>query len=390
MSEPSIVLAIRVASSGKTRTSDQPVRLPGSPPTFLAPMEGVTHPILREMIAARGGVGVVCTEFVRVTAQPLTRKTLHKHIVRPSRGLLSVQVMGNHIEQMAEATKLVTDFGADVVDINLGCPAPRAVRKGVGSALLKDLGLLARVLERMRSSTCLPLSAKIRAGFDDASSALSVARVVEKCGADFITVHPRRRIDFYQGTADWRIIALLVKELGIPVVGNGDIWYAADALRMERETGCCAVMLGRPALRNPFIFGQIAALRQGVSPLHPDGAALLAHLRELAQALLSGYSPLASLGMLKEQLRYVARAVSDGGSFGREILRLTTVGEVLDYAERTLSPLDGEQLDLQATTGALETCGSALEPTGRRAQLPSSTSELEDRRTPRCEVASAG
>src|SRR5690606_21426163 len=134
-----------------------------------APMEGVTHPPLRALMAEGGGIGMVCTEFVRVTANPLGRKTLQKHVVRPPRGRLSVQVMGNHIEQMAEATELVTAAGADVVDINLGCPAPKAVRKGVGSAMLADLPLLGRVLSAMRARTHLPMSAKIRAGVDDSA-----------------------------------------------------------------------------------------------------------------------------------------------------------------------------------------------------------------------------
>src|SRR5688572_23308647 len=112
-------------------------------------MEGVTHPILRELMAAGGGIDIVCTEFVRVTDGPLSMRTLRRHIVRPSRGLLSVQVMGNHIEHMADAAAMVSDLGADIVDINLGCPAPRAVRKGVGSAMLKDPVLLGRVLSAM-------------------------------------------------------------------------------------------------------------------------------------------------------------------------------------------------------------------------------------------------
>src|SRR5690606_31925677 len=111
---------------------------------------------------------------------------------------------------------------------NLGCPAPRAVRKGVGSAMLKDIALLSRVLEVMRKSTSLPLSAKIRAGYDDASRVLDIARAVQDAGVDFLTVHPRRRVDFYQGVADWRIIGRLVRELSIPVIGNGDVWYASD------------------------------------------------------------------------------------------------------------------------------------------------------------------
>jgi len=326
--------------------------------TFFAPMEGVTHPTLRQLMSERGGIDVVCTEFVRVTDGPLSLRTLKRHVVRPPRGLLSVQVMGNHIEHMADAAAMVSDLGADIVDINLGCPAPRAVRKGVGSAMLKDPALLARVLAAMRARTSLPLSAKIRAGFDSADHVLTIARAVQESGADFITVHPRRRVDFYAGVADWRIIALLARELAIPVIGNGDIWYAADALRIERETGCSGVMLGRPALRNPWVFQQIAALRRGQVPPRPSGRDLAVHLRDLAERLAAWLGPLGVLGMLKEQLRYLGRAVPDDGHFLREACRQTSVEAALGYVDGMLSDRPAADLDLAAEGGRLEKSGS--------------------------------
>lgn len=333
-------------------------------------MEGVTHPVLRELIARRGGVGVVCTEFVRVTANPLGRSILKKHVVRPSVGALSVQVMGNHLHQMAEATRLVTDAGADIVDINLGCPAPRAVRKGVGSAMLKDLNLLSQVLEIMRKSTHLPLSAKIRAGYDDASGVVQIARAVQEAGADFITVHPRRRVDFYEGVADWRIIRVLVDELRIPVVGNGDIWYAADALRIRAETGCAAVMMGRPVLRNPWIFRQVAELTSDQVPIAPDGALVLRHLEELKEALLGGYPSASALGMMKEQMRYLATTVDDGGAFLRASLRAPTIEVLLEAAAETFEGRPASELDLQATSGLLKRSGSAVSTEHRTSHGP--------------------
>ncbi len=323
-------------------------------------MEGVTHPALRELMAARGGIGVVCTEFVRITSNPLGAGTVKKHVVRPSQGALSVQVMGNDIDQMADATRIVSQAGADIVDINLGCPAPRAVRKGVGSAMLKDLKLLEKVLQAMRASTELPLSAKIRAGFDDASHVLDVARVVEDSGCDFIAVHPRRRIDFYQGVADWRIIARLSETLHIPVIGNGDIWYARDALRMQEETGCAGVMLGRPALRNPWVFVQIAALRAGQPTFRPSGSDVIAHINELAECLAAQFPTKNYLGMLKEQMRYIGRAVDDGGAFIKSVCRQESKEGLLGYCEEFFAYLSASQLDLGAESGELERSGSAL------------------------------
>src|SRR5690606_26877970 len=135
----------------------------------------------------------------------------------------------------------------------------------------------------MRARTPGCLSAKIRAGFDDSAGAVAIARVIEDAGADFIVVHPRRRADFYQGVADWRIIGAIKERLRIPVIGNGDVWYAADALRMRAETGCDGVMIGRGALRNPWIFEQIDALSGGRPPPRPSGDDVLGHFDALAE-----------------------------------------------------------------------------------------------------------
>lgn len=350
------LLSVRTESDSTPRA-----RLPWLPNTFFAPMEGVTHPPLRELMAARGGVGVVCTEFVRVTAQPLGKKALAKHVVRPSQGALSVQVMGKDIEQMAEATRLVSDAGADIVDINLGCPAPRVVRKGVGSAMLKDRRLLAAVVSAMRAATTLPLSAKIRAGFDDSDGVLEIARIVQDSGVDFITVHPRRRADFYQGVADWRIVALLSSELRVPVVGNGDVWYARDALRLEKETGCAAIMMGRPALRNPWIFRQLADLRAGQRPEHPDGKDVVDYVQQLNRLLETHFASRNRLGLLKEQVRYLLRATDPALELAREALRTTTLDELLSFMDRKLATLDKSELDLQAESGRFECHPSALQ-----------------------------
>jgi tRNA-dihydrouridine synthase B len=326
--------------------------------TFLAPMEGVTHPTFRALIARRPGVGVVCTEFVRIAATGIGERHLREQVVRAPGAALSVQVMGNHLEHMAEATAIVAAAGADVVDLNVGCPAPRVVRKGVGSAMLKDPELLRRVVGGMRERTRGCLSAKIRAGFDDSAGAVAIACLIEQAGADFITVHPRRRADFYQGVADWRIIRAIKDAVRIPVIGNGDVWYAADALRMRAETRCDGVMIGRPALRNPWIFAQIDALRHGRAAPRPSGDDVLAHYDELGEMLRESHvkSP---LGMLKEQVRYLARSVADGGQLMQRALRASTEEEMRAVLAGRLAGEPPEALDLDAHGGTLERSGSA-------------------------------
>lgn len=331
-------------------------------------MEGVSRPPFRARIAALGGVGMLCTEFVRVSRAPLSLPALRREVVKVPGVPLSVQVMGNDADKMADAAACVCAAGADVVDINMGCPMPRVVRKGVGAAMLKDPDLLREVVSAMRASTPGVLSAKIRAGFDDAENVVAIARVVQDAGADFIAVHPRRRKDFYAGVADWRIVRTLVEALDIPVVGNGDVWYAADALRMQEETGCAAVMIGRPAIRNPWIFAQASALWAGRAPIDVNGAMVLGWLRELHADFDAatrsggrrGKSKKANLtGRLKEMVGWIGRAVPDEGVYRHAVLRAPDVASIFELTEEHVGWRSADELDLDAHgRHALERSGS--------------------------------
>jgi len=324
-------------------------RWPWAHPTLLAPMEGVTHGGYRDLLASYGGVGVVCTEFVRVTRAPVNRRRIEQEVVRSKHAALSVQVMGDDEGNMALATEWVVASGTDIVDINLGCPAPNAVRKGVGAAMLERPEVLSRVVSAMRGRTLGPLSAKMRAGVDATDRAVATARLLEQAGVDFITVHPRRSVDSFRGRADHRIVKAIKEQVRVPVVGNGDLWYAADALALMRESGCDAVMLGRPALRNPFIFAQIAALRAGAPVLRPDGAALLTHVRAyLAQtaAHLPWLSADALSGLLKEQVRYLLSSLAEAESVTRDLLRQPDVESILTRLESRLAGVSAADLDL--------------------------------------------
>lgn len=316
---------------------------------MLAPMEGVSHPEFRRLVAERGGVGVVCTEFVRVSGEAVSAKHLRRQVRKVPGVPLSVQVMGSHVGLMAAAAALVAEAGADIVDINLGCPSPRVVRKGAGSAMLRDPALLDRVVRAMRERVPGVLSAKIRAGFDDAANVVTIARVLEAAGADFIAVHPRRRIDFYEGVADWRIIRTLVESLSIPVVGNGDVWYAADAPRMMRETGCAAVMVGRPAIRNPWIFEQIDALARGRTPFAPSGRDLAAHVEALVDRYRAAFPEKRKrgpIGKVKETLTYLGRAVDDGGAWRTAALRTDDLDHLVELTWSSLVDLGPDRIDL--------------------------------------------
>jgi tRNA-dihydrouridine synthase B len=324
-------------------------------------MEGVTNAAVREVLASYGPVGLVCTEFVRISGGRISRSYLKRQVEKLPGVPLSVQVMGNDPELMAEAGAVVAEAGADVVDLNLGCPTNAAVRKGVGAALLKQPELLAQLLRTMRRAVPGLLSAKLRAGFDSTNDALRNARLVQDSGLDYLTIHPRRRVDHYRGSADWRIVALIREELDIPIVGNGDIWYAQSALQMFEQTRCDAVMLGRPALRNPWIFRQLSELLAGREPFRPSGSDLAHHLRRLALALGShaGDASCSPLGPLKEQLSYLCRGLPDSAAVQRRLQRLPTLELLLEAADEAFCALPAEVLDLAAAPSAARQGDSA-------------------------------
>jgi nifR3 family TIM-barrel protein len=318
---------------------------------LLAPLEGVGHPVWRQLIAEQGGLGLSCMGFVPVGTVPIHPPSIRKHVVRASGLPLSVQLLGREPERMAEAAAVLAEAGVDVVDVNLGCPARRAVARGAGAALLRDPDAMYHLLSRVRAAVPGRLSAKIRAGFDNTEAIFRVGDAAAAAGIDFLVVHPRSRADQFQGVADWRLIRALTEHLSIPVVGNGDCWYADDALRMERETGCAAVMVGRPAIRNPWIFSQVAALRRGQTPARPDGAQVAAWLHRAVTRYreVFGHGKLHT-GKIKELLRYLGRAVDDGGRFQQAALRAPHTDDILHLADAHLLPLPAQRLDLAATS----------------------------------------
>ena len=328
-------------------------------------MEGVSHPLFRASMASRGGLGVVCTEFVRISRAPIGPSQVRAHVVKTGDVPLLVQLMGNEADDMADAARVLAEAGADVVDVNMGCPTKRASNNGVGAAMLKDPALVSRVVSAIRAVVPGLVSVKMRAGFDDADHVLTLARAIEDAGADFLTVHPRLRRDQYSGVADWRVIARLKEALRIPVIGNGDCWYAADALRMRAETGCDGVMIGRPAIRNPWIFTQIADLEAGREAFRPSGEDLVAFLDRTASEYLPTFGH-RTLGMMKEMVRYCARAIADDNATVRELLRCPTLEALLALARQRLGDVPADALDL-GPSGTRESSGYAKSQTAAAA-----------------------
>ena len=245
--------------------------LPFTSSWLLAPMEGVTEPCFREMVLARNpatALGGAFTEFVRVTGAPLPRRVLRAHLgSRRFDAPVGLQLMGSDAACVAHTARRAVEAGAALVDLNFGCPAKGALRTCAGSAMLRD----PRALERMVRCTVLavggaPVTAKIRAGYDDTSLLEDLARAVESGGARMLSVHCRTRLEAYQEEVDWSRIARARAAVTIPVCGNGSVRTHADLERMRSETGCAFVMVGRGALADPWIFsGHRATLGEAAS-----------------------------------------------------------------------------------------------------------------------------
>ncbi|MFV1957965.1 MAG: tRNA dihydrouridine synthase DusB [Planctomycetota bacterium] len=242
------------------------------PPLFLAPMAGFTNLAFRRIVK-RLGCGFTTTEMlmaagvVRDHAKTLALARLAEE-ERPA----GVQIAGGEPALLAEAAARLVRRGADLVDINMGCPVRKIVGRGAGAAMLRDPGLAARAVEAVVGRVPVPVTVKIRAGWDDATQAVRVARAVEEAGATAVTVHGRTREQQYRGRSDLLAIRAVKESVSIPVIGNGDIVRAEDTLAMIEATGVDGVMIGRAALRDPWIFQSSAAALCGTS-CEPPGAA---------------------------------------------------------------------------------------------------------------------
>ncbi|MDY6880301.1 MAG: tRNA dihydrouridine synthase DusB [Desulfatiglans sp.] len=237
----------------------------------MAPMAGITNLPFR-MIVKKMGAALVTTEMV--SAAGLTKskgKTFDYLKSDPLEHPLSVQIFGSDPHMMAGAAEIVVDKGADIVDINMGCPARKVVKNGSGGALLKTPEKAKEIITAVRRVCPVPMTVKIRAGWSpDRPTYVETARIAQDCGADAITVHPRFVSQGFSGRADWTIIAEIKEILAIPCIGNGDIFHAPLALDLRNRTGCDAVMIGRGAVGNPWIFRQIQDLEKGLPLKEPD------------------------------------------------------------------------------------------------------------------------
>lgn len=308
------------------------------PPLVLAPMAGITDRQFRLILRRVGGVGLVTMEFISSEAltrgNPRTRKMMmYAEEERP----ISIQIYGSDPARMAEAARVVEAIGADVCDINMGCPANKVLKGCAGCALMGDLDLARRIVHAVRAAIRIPLTVKFRAGVrEDNLGHLELGRICEGEGVDAVALHPRTAKQMFTGQADWTRIARLKEALRIPVVGNGDVVRAEDAVRMLRETGCDAVMIGRASMKNPWIYLQTAALLAGVAPVEPTVAQrrdlVLAHFRLLLE---QEDDAVFALHKLRTFTGWYTHGLPDGRHLRARIQSLATIDDFLSAFEES-------------------------------------------------------
>jgi nifR3 family TIM-barrel protein len=337
-------------------------------PLYLAPMAGVSESPFRRL-CRRFGADVVVTEFL--SAEGIRREnaaTLDKLRFGPDERPIGVQIFGADPLAMGEAARLVTDvFQPEFIDINFGCPVKKVVRRNGGSGCLKDLSLVESVIRSVSASTHLPVTVKIRSGWsEEARVPVEIALRCQDAGAKALALHPRTRTQMYSGMARWEEIAAVTAALDIPVIGNGDIKTAEDAVRLQRETGCAAIMIARGSFGQPWIFDQTRALLEGKPK--PDAPAIerrfeiaLEHAR-MAEEYEA--DPRGAAIDFRKHLGWYVKGVPGSGELRRKLHAVESLSEVEDvfasylanpyrYAEaHVAAALSAESNDLDPASAA--------------------------------------
>lgn len=301
-------------------------------PFVLAPLAGLTDSPMRR-VCRRMGASMVWTEMV--SAEGLVRegaKSFELLAFAEEERPIAFQIFGARPESMAGAASAVSLLRPDVIDINVGCPAKKVVRGGAGSALMREPTLLREIALAVVEASPCPVTAKIRSGWDDDSiNAVEIAGVLEECGAKAVAVHPRTRAQGFKGSADWAIIGEVKRSVSVPVIGSGDVKTPADALEMLDRTSCDAVMIGRGAVGNPWIFRDAATLRSGgIGPAARTLAETLATAVEQLDLMVEAKGERRGVMEMRKHLVAYLRGFHGASKLRSEIVRMEGHASVRD------------------------------------------------------------
>src|SRR5882762_466966 len=335
-----------------------PIRLEGR--VLLSPLCGVTDSPFR-MLARKHGAAMVFCEMTSsdglVRKNPKTFELLH---YRPEERPIGAQLCGSDATVMAEAARMVADLGFDTIDLNYGCPVRKVIAREAGAAMLTDMDRLERVTSAVVNAVSLPVTAKIRIGWDqNSTNAPEVARALERSGVKWVTVHARSRSEKFTGEAHWDVIAEVKRSTSLPVIGNGDVKTPEDALRMIAQTGCDGVMVGRGSFGNPWLFERALRLLNGEDPgpgptPRERISTAIAHLHDLAQKK-GDYAAT----LMRKHVAWYVRGLYDNSSLCREVNHCTSPAEVEALLNRYLEKLESapEARDAEPPAPAAPECG---------------------------------
>lgn len=302
---------------------------------FLAPMAGVTDLAYR-LICKKWGAGLVYSEMVSAKAMHYNdKKTFSLMQTDSAENPLVVQIFGHEPDIMAEAAKKVEDMGFEILDINMGCPAPKVANSGDGSSLLKDFDLVGKIVNAVSKAVSIPVTCKIRCGVKEFTDVTELAHIIEQNGAAAIAVHGRTAAMYYSGLADRSRIAEVKRAVSIPVIANGDVTTAEDAVSMFAETGCDALMIGRGAQGNPFIFRQIEEyMRDGFVTTNPSYAERLGVLKEHITLLCNLKGERTGVREARKHVAWYTKGMPSGASVRFDVCQTEKLDELLGIIDR--------------------------------------------------------
>lgn len=302
---------------------------------FLAPMAGVTDLPFR-LICKEHGCGLLYTEMINSKALCYNDENTKKMLNIADEELpVAVQIFGSEPEYMAKATEILNEYPNEVLDINMGCPAPKVIKNGDGSALMKNPEQIKRILDKVLEKSKKPVTIKIRKGWDENSvNAIEIAKIAQEAGVDAITIHGRTREQYYSGKADWDIIEQIKSEIKIPVIGNGDVVTIEDAIAIKEKTKCDAIMIGRGAQGNPWIFETINAYIQKGIILDPPSKEekINVAIKHLKMAIKE-HGEYVAIREMRKHIGWYLKGMKHSARFRDEINHLTSETEVIKALE---------------------------------------------------------